>query len=145
MPGFKATAICQISITEFIQALTGQQKDDHNLLVKIVYALIRTKLSKKQADLEQLTNFGLEIENMGLNRNQLNPTLFCWLLYTYLDSRYEALQKYEKVKEAEQTRLREEQERLREEQEDNDNSDDEMNDSKTKTSKTPEASDYTTF
>ena len=64
----------------------------------------------------------------------------------YLDSRYEALQKYEKVKEAEQTRLREEQERLREEQEDdNDNSDDEMNDSKTKTSKTPEASDYTTF
>ena len=83
VPGFKATAIRQISITEFIQALTGQQKDDHNLLVKIVYALIRTKLSKKQADLEQLTNFGLEIENMGLNRNQLNPTLFCWLLYTY--------------------------------------------------------------
>ena len=45
VPGFKATAIRQISITEFIQALTGQQKDDHNLLVKIVYRVFSYTVS----------------------------------------------------------------------------------------------------
>ena len=86
VPGFKAGAIREITIVDFVESLV--EKKNNDLLSKIVYALIRCKLSKKDTDLKQLEEFGLEIDQIGINKNQLTPCLLCWLLYTYLDNRY---------------------------------------------------------